>query len=159
MEKTKEIRDYLAYRKKLGAIKFAKKIGSNKKAYECYEIGKVTFYKWKKRYELYGEKRLLRKVRIGNFPNQISQEIVALILKIRKEHSMGIWRIKWYLERYHDINISESTVYRTLKRNNIKPLNKAIARQSMGTKRYEKDVPGHHVQIDVKFLIFNDKSS
>ena len=102
---------------------------------------------------------MLRKVRIGNFPNQISQEIVALILKIRKEHSMGIWRIKWYLERYHDINISESTVYRTLKRNNIKPLNKAIARQSMGTKRYEKDVPGHHVQIDVKFLIFNDKSS
>ncbi|ERL61546.1 putative transposase, partial [Piscirickettsia salmonis LF-89 = ATCC VR-1361] len=24
-------------------------------------------------------------------------------------------------------------------------------------KRYEKKVPGHHVQVDVKFLFFNDE--
>lgn len=26
----------------------------------------------------------------------------------------------------------------------------------MHSKRYEKETPGHHVQVDVKFLIFND---
>jgi transposase InsO family protein len=28
----------------------------------------------------------------------------------------------------------------------------------MHTKRYEKDVPGHHVQVDVKFLFFEGKN-
>ena len=68
---------------------------------------------------------------------------------------MGTWRIKWYLERYHDINVSESTVYRTLKRHNVKPLDRATTRSAMGPKRYSKETPGHHVQVDVKFLTFN----
>jgi hypothetical protein len=25
----------------------------------------------------------------------------------------------------------------------------------MGPKRYAKETPGHHVQVDVKFLVFN----
>jgi transposase InsO family protein len=59
------------------------------------------------------------------------------------------------LERYHDINVSESSVYRTLKRNGIKPLERNVTRKAMGPKRYSKETPGHHVQVDVKFLVFH----
>jgi hypothetical protein len=38
LPKTKEIEDYLKLRKKLGVLQFAKDIGSNRKAYEFYDI-------------------------------------------------------------------------------------------------------------------------
>jgi transposase len=60
LPKTKEIVDYLKLRKKLWVLQYAKDIGSNKKAYEFYEVKKTTFYKWKKAYDKYGEKGLLR---------------------------------------------------------------------------------------------------
>ena len=58
----------------------------------------------------------------------------------------------WYLERYHGIKTSESTVYRTLVRNGMRRLPKSTARRAIHTRRYSKDVPGHHIQIDVKFV-------
>jgi len=61
-----------------------------------------------------------------------------------------------YLERYHDILISESSVYRILKRNNVGRLDRKVTRRAMHSIRYEKETPGHHVQVDVKFLIFQD---
>ncbi len=102
-----------------------------------------------------GEKGLERKIRpYETYGNRISDKTIKLILKLRKEHNMGTWRIKWYLERFHGVQISESSVYRTLKRNNIKPLHRSITRRALVPKRYEKKTPGHHVQIDVKFLFF-----
>lgn len=35
---------------------------------------------------------------------------------------------------------------------------KLRTQQVKSVKRYEKQVPGHHVQVDVKFLTFKDKS-
>ena len=80
--------------------------------------------------------------------------MIKQVLELRQEHKLGTWRLKWYLERYHDIHISESSVYRILKRNNVEPLDKKIQRRAMHTIRYEKETPGHQVQVDVKFLIF-----
>jgi len=73
---------------------------------------------------------------------------------LRENHKLGTWRIKWYIERYHDINISESSVYRILKRNNVKRLDSKTTRRAMHSKRYAKETLGHHVQVDVKLLIF-----
>ncbi|RLD24472.1 MAG: IS481 family transposase [Bacteroidetes bacterium] len=159
MKKTKEIEKYLAYRKKLRVLKLAKDLKSNRKAYEIFDISKSTFYSWKKKFDKYGEQGLVRKKREPeSFANRIDPNTVNLILKLREEHKLGTWRIKWYLERYHDIAVSESSVYRTLKRNNIKALDRTTTRLAMATKRYEKSTPGHHVQVDVKFLIFEGPS-
>lgn len=156
MKKTKEIKDYLAWRKKIRVLKLAEDIG-NKEACEIFGVTKTTFHNWKNKYHKYGEEGLLRQKRsTDTYWNSTPQATVDLILKLRKEHQLGTWRIKWYLERYHDISVSESTVYRVLKRNKVKPLNKVVTRRAMATKRYQKNVPGHHVQVDVKFLIFND---
>jgi transposase InsO family protein len=155
MEKTKEIIDYLKFSTKLRVLRYAKDCGKNKNACEVFGVKKSTFYKWKKEFEQHGEKGLVRKKAIAkNFPNQIKPDVVKRVLELRQEHKLGTWRIKWYLERYHDIHISESSVYRILKRNNVEPLDKKIQRRAMHTIRYEKETPGHQVQVDVKFLIF-----
>ncbi|WP_312193841.1 IS481 family transposase [Empedobacter sp.] len=157
IKKTKEIQTYLTYIKKLQVLKYAKEYGNNTIAYKFYGVKKSTFYKWKKAYEEHGEEGLLRKKPTPRtFPNQIKQEIVNKVLELRKEHKLGTWRIKWYLERYHDILISESSVYRILKRNNVARLDRKVTRRAMHSIRYEKETPGHQVQIDVKFLIFHD---
>ena len=155
MEKTKEIIDYLKFSTKLRVLRYAKDCGKNKDACEVFGVKKSTFYKWKKEFEQHGEKGLVRKKTVAkNFPNQIKPEVIKQVLELRQEHKLGTWRIKWYLERYHDIHISESSVYRILKRNNVEPLDKKTQRRAMHTIRYEKDTPGHQVQVDVKFLIF-----
>ncbi|MDA9563544.1 IS481 family transposase [Flavobacteriales bacterium] len=155
MKKTKEIERYLKYQKKLRALNLVKEGLKVMDVCDIFKISKTTFYNWKNKYEKDGKKGLERKIRsYETYGNRISDETIELILKLRKEHNLGTWRIKWYLERYHGIEVSESSVYRTLKRNNIKPLHRSITRRAMVTKRYEKKTPGHHVQIDVKFLIF-----
>ena len=157
MEKTEEIERYLYFHKKIRVLKLVReKVITVKEACEIFSISKTTFYNWKKKFDKNGKEGLLRKQRDSRtYWNSIGLKTVELILKLREEYKLGTWRIKWYLERYHDIKVSESSVYRTLKRNNIKPLDRATTRRAMGPKRYAKETPGHHVHIDVKFLIFD----
>jgi hypothetical protein len=58
-----------------------------------------------------------------------------------------------YLRRYHDIQISHSGVWRVLKRLGLNrlPASQRYKRHERRWKRYEKPLPGHCVQIDVKF--------
>ena len=93
----------------------------------------------------------------NNHPRKLSQDAVDKILYLRKEYKLGPERIKWYLERYHGIKTSESSVYRTLIRNGMRRLPKNAPRRAIHTKRYVKKVPGHHVQVDVKFLLFKNE--
>ena len=85
-------------------------------------------------------------------PRQIPWEFVEKILHLRTKYHLGPQRITWYLERYHGFTTSCSSVYRTLKRNGIGRLPRNVGRRAIHTRRYAKQVPGHHIQIDVKFL-------
>lgn len=64
----------------------------------------------------------------------------------------------WYLERYHGIKISDACIYRILCRHNLNRLPRGTRTRKVHTKRYQKQVPGHHIQIDVKFLTFIGKA-
>lgn len=100
-------------------------------------MSKTSFNNWKRKYDKYGEEGLCRKKRdTGAYWNSIDKETINLIPDLRVQYKLGTWRIKWYLERYHDIKVSESTVYGTLKRNSVKPLDRATTRRAMGPKRY-----------------------
>ncbi len=70
---------------------------------------------------------------------------------------MGPIRIVWYLERDHDIKTSDATVYRVCKRHGMARLPNRVGRRAVHTHRYQKQVPGHHVQGDVKFLTLKRK--
>jgi transposase InsO family protein len=121
----------------------------------CRELGvpRSTFYRWKKAFAERGRAGLVNRKPVGiRWPTQISEEAVERILQIRREHRMGPQRIAWYLERYHGIRVSCSTVYRTLIRRGEGPLPRRSPRRSLHTRRYAKSVPGHQIQMDVKVL-------
>ena len=69
-------------------------------------------------------------------PRKTPPEIIEKILELRREYQIGALRIKYYLERYHGINISESTVSRTLKAHGVGKLPKTDPRRALHTKRY-----------------------
>ena len=66
-------------------------------------------------------------------------------------------RIVWHLERYHGIKISDATVSRMLKLHGVNRLPRGTRMRKVHTKRDNKQVPGHHIQMDVKFLTFIGK--
>jgi transposase InsO family protein len=59
-----------------------------------------------------------------------------------------------YLKRYHDVEISPSGVWRILKKLDMSrlPTSQRYQRHAKRWKRYEKPLPGHRVQVDVKFI-------
>lgn len=79
------------------------------------------------------------------------------VLYLRRKYHLGPIRIVWYLARYHGIKISDAGVYRILKRNGLNRLPRGTRMRKLHTKRYQKQVPGHHIQVDVKFLTFKGK--
>ena len=87
-------------------------------------------------------------------PNATHVDVVGKILHLRQNYHFGPEKIAMYLKRYHDITISKSGVWRILKRLNMSrlPASQRYQRHDKRWKRYEKQRPGHHVQIDVKFI-------
>jgi hypothetical protein len=79
---------------------------------------------------------------------------VEKVLYLRQTYHLGPIRIVWYLARYHAIGISNACVYRILRRHGLNRLPAKMGRRAVQTKRYDKQVPGHHIQLDVKFLVF-----
>lgn len=123
-----------------------------------FGISRDTFYRWKKNYKNKGEQGLINsKPCPENLKLRIPLPIEEKILYLRKTYHFGQLRISWYLNRYHGIKISASGVYQVLKRNDLNRLPQNQRKRSIPEiKRYEKQVPGHHVQVDVKFLFFSD---
>jgi transposase InsO family protein len=152
-----EVKDILNLRKKLFVLEYAKAIGNAAEAYLYLDILHSSFYDWKKAYDKEGKAVLLRKKPVAkSHPRKLKQQVVDEIVYLRKTYQLGSWRIKYYLERYHNIIISESSVSRTLVKYKINRLPKTASKRTLHTKRYSKDTPGHHVQVDVKFITIND---
>jgi transposase len=104
MEKTNQILAHLGLQKKLYILKYVKEWKSVNKTPKLFRIPKSTYYKWKKAFDKDGENGLLRKHPVVySHPNKIKENIIEKVLSLRKEYQPGSWRIKWYLERYHDI--------------------------------------------------------
>ena len=79
------------------------------------------------------------------------------ILYLQSKYHLGSIRIVWYLVRYHGITISDAGVTRILRRNGVGRLPRGTRMRKVHTKRYNKQVPGHHIKMDVKFLTFIGK--
>jgi hypothetical protein len=89
---------------------------------------------------------------------RIAAHIEEKILHLRRTYHLGPARITYYLLRYHAIRVASGTVYNVLKRHGLNRLPRNMKKRSVVWQRYEKQVPGHHVQVDVKFLDFKDQS-
>jgi hypothetical protein len=58
------------------------------------------------------------------------------------------------LPRYHDIKISGAGAYPFLRRHGLRNLPHGTRVRKINTKRYEQQVPGHQIQVDVNLLTF-----
>jgi transposase InsO family protein len=145
-------------RRKLKVLEYVKEHGNISKACRYFGISRETYYVWKRAYEAKGERALINSKPCPQNPKiRVPESVEDLILHLRTNYHLGQLRISWYLKRYHGIKVSPSGVYSVLKRNGLNQLPQHQRKRSMEPfKRYEKQVPGHRIQIDVKFLFFKD---
>ena len=142
-------------RRKLRILDHVKKIVNIRKTCRYFGVSRAIFYRWRDAYDQFGEERLINKKPCPeNRTLRMPVEVEEKILYIRKNYHLGPDRITFYLKRYHDITVSGSGVYRALKRHGYNRLPRNAKRRTVQTVRYEKQVPGHHIQVDVRFLIF-----
>src|SRR6266536_1941220 len=114
-----------------------------------------AYYTWLRRYEELGLEGLRdRSRRPHASPNATGTEVVGKIVYLRQSYHFGPHKIAMYLKRYHDVQISPSGIRRILKRLDMSrlPASQRYRRHVDRWKRYEKPLPGHRVQIDVKFI-------
>jgi transposase InsO family protein len=144
--------------RKLRVLRHAEKSGHVARTCRYFGVGRSSFYRWKDAYDQRGEAGLINEKPIPkNPPNQTPPEIVEKVLHLRSKYHLGAIRIVWYLARYHAVTISEAGVTRILRRNGVGRLPRGTRLRKVHTKRYNKQVPGHHIQMDVKFLTFIGK--
>jgi transposase len=142
--------------RRLAVLQHAEEVSGNVAA-TCryYGISRNVFYRWKRRYEDEGLEGLKdRSSAPLHCPTVTHPEVVEKIIHLRQHYHFGPMKIATYLKRYHDVAMSTSGVWRILKRlgMNRLPASQRYKRHSGRWKRYEKQRPGHHVQIDVKFI-------
>src|ERR1700722_17117638 len=143
-------------RHRLAVIRHAQEVTGNV-ALTCryYGMSRQVYYKWLRRYEELGEEGLRDgSSRPLTSPNATQKEVVGKIVYLRENYHFGPHKISMYLQRYHDITISPSGVWNILKRLGISrlPSSQRYKRHKDRWKRYEKPLPGHRVQVDVKFI-------
>jgi transposase InsO family protein len=143
-------------RHRLAVLRHAEEVTGNvSQTCRYYGISRPTFYKWLHRYEELGEEGLGdRSSRPRYCPHETGAEVVGKIVYLRQHYHFGPLKISMYLRRYHDVEIGHSGVWRILKRLDMNrlPASQRYKRHQNRWKRYEKPVPGHRVQVDVKFI-------
>jgi transposase InsO family protein len=145
--------------KKLKVLNYTKEIGNISKTCRYFGICRETFYTWRRAYLAKGDKGLIdSRPCPENHKLRIPKEIEEKIVHLRTTYHFGPDMIVWHLQRYHGIKVSRNGCYQVLLRNKLNRLPENIKKRSRKQfKRYEKKVPRHHVQIDVKFLFLIDK--
>jgi transposase InsO family protein len=143
-------------KRRLAIIQHADEVTGNVAA-TCryYGISRQCFYTWLRRYEEEGEEGLRERSRRPlTSPRATHAEVVGKIIYLRSHYHQGPQKISMYLKRYHDVDISASGVWRILKKLDMSrlPTSQRYQRHAKRWKLYEKPLPGHRVQVDVKFI-------
>jgi transposase InsO family protein len=145
-------------KRKLAVLRYAEEYGNVALTARRFGVSRQCFYIWKRAYEKHGEAGLVNKSPCPvNVPLRMPVEVEEKIVHLRRTYHFGPVRIAWYLERYHGLCVSASGVYRALCRHGLSRLPANCRKRCIVSLRYEKQVPGHHVQFDVKFLQFTSE--
>ena len=120
-----------------------------------YGISRTLYYRWHTRFLELGIEGLHdRSRRPRRSPRSTPWDVVEKVLYLRRSYHFGPSKIRMYLARYHGLHLSQATIWRFLQRAGMSrlPSNMRYQRREERYKRYEKALPGHQLQVDVKFL-------
>lgn len=138
------------------------------KVCEKYGISRSVFYYWKKRIDLKssgngkGYAKISRLISYSRKPKtnprEYPEEIIKLIIKIRKRTGRGAEFIWFMLKDKYAFDASVTGIYKVLKRSNLIKKRKY---KHKANKTYEapKYLPGEKVQIDVKYVQLKDETA
>jgi transposase InsO family protein len=120
-----------------------------------FGISRQALYRWKRRFDAQGAVGLAdRPSTPHRSPNATSREVISKILYLRQTYHFGPGKIADYLKRFHQQSLAVSSVHRILARHGLNrlPSNQKHRPHAKRWQRYEKPLPGHRLQVDVKFL-------
>lgn len=113
-------------------------------------ISRPTLRKWVRRYQELGQQGLVDQSRRPKTcePKKVLAQQKQWILELRQKRKLGARRLQNELERLYGLSLSTATIHKVLKEAQVKPLKKT-RRARKGKRRYQKDLPGEQVQMDV----------
>ena len=131
-----EAREELRIRFKNAVLELGAHLGVTKACRE-FGVAKSTYYEWKTRYDREGISGLYRKKPVAlTYPRKTSLENIEKVLELRTNYKMGSKKVTYYLERYHGIKISESTVTRIFNAHGLNRLEPSAKKRITHSKRY-----------------------
>ena len=136
-------------------LEHAKRSGNVSATCRHFGISRQKFYKWKRRFDELGAGGLADQSRKPHHsPNATPRAVVSKVLYLRQNYHFGAGKIRDYLKRFHVIRIAGATVQRILEAHGLGrlPANQKHQPNAKRWQRYEKPLPGHRLQVDVKFL-------
>ena len=143
-------------RRRLAILQHAEEVTGNvSMTCRYYGISRQVYYTWLRRYREEARMGLRdRSRRPHHSPRTTHVDVVGKILYLRQNYHFGPGKIAMYLQRYHDVEVSPSGIWRIFKRLDLNrlPASQRYKRLDKRYLRYEKQLPGHQVQIDVKFV-------
>jgi transposase InsO family protein len=140
---------------RMAVLRHAEEFGNVALTCRYFGISRPTFYKWRERFETHGPDGLRdRSSAPHHSPRATRADVVGKIIHLRSHYHFGPHKIAMYLARYHEVTISPSGVYRILKRLDMNrlPASQRYKPHNKRWYRYEKQQPGHRLQVDVKFV-------
>lgn len=118
-----------------------------------YSISRKTFYKWLKRYrKAAGDPASLGDLsrRPHYSPRATPAPIVQRLRELREKTGFGQKRLKLYLSFWYDIELSESAIWKLLKRSGVDMKQKKLLQRKV--RPSEALLPGDRVIITFKFI-------
>jgi len=120
------------------------------------DVSRQSVHKWLVRYRRYGIDGLLvkkAKKRVKTVHNKTSYEIEILVENIAKKYwNDGVETLHDRLQHEYNIALHPTTIYRILKRNNIRYTTKyPHTKMRWKKKLYAHTIPGKELQMDTKY--------
>jgi transposase InsO family protein len=115
----------------------------------AFGVSRETWYKWKRRYDVYGIDGLKDQSRKPhNIKNvKVTEELEKIVLELRLNNRFGPMRIRFRLKRKYGVSLGTKTIYNILKIHKLNVLSVKLKRKY---KRFEMKHPNELVQMDTK---------
>jgi transposase len=123
-----------------------------------YSISRKTFYKWLKRYRKSSNSVASlgdRSRRPLHSPRATPPAIIQRLRELREKTGFGQKRLKLYLSIWYDINLSESAIWKLLKKSGVDMKLKKSYRRKV--RPNDALLPGDRVIVTFKFVANEDR--